>query len=818
MQRGRITADMGQRHRIQRSALLTGLVAVVAVGGISSSAAPSRVAADSPTSNGPYSLVSSSPGVTPSVSANGQFVVYVAAPATADGRTKSVWIDDRTTNISSELTVPKDGLRLGDSVNPVISSDGCVVVVTTEMSYDLFRDDDRGSRWDVYRTTLPGCGGRVNDWTLVSTRINDIGQAEARNDIDPSAAAALSSSGSVVAYVRPFESASGATSLTTQPDAIDVVDLSIQIDDRTHTTPAPGLPTEVSDSKVTYAGQRSPALSADGTYLVFSSDATSSDAVPDWVSAQGNATTVPSEVFAWSRAEADPFKAVTLVSEVRNVPADQSAVTPSISADGRFVAFSSSATNLVPTGNLAACGSGCPAQIYLADRDADNNQVYGESGDGQTSVSLLSAVPSDDHQSLVAGDGASFDPTMTSDGQTVVFATQASNLMKIQTAGGGDSGDGDVLVADVASKTLRRGFDTPTPTPGAYSHPHVSANGRLLVADTLVADRLIGDPTLTDRRVVSASIIPTVSLADSDFGTIAVGVPGQEWYLNVINAGPGSFVPASVTISNPAFTITKGSCLDNAPVAAGQYCSVMMILTPTAPGPVAATLTVAEAGFGAISVSAAVKGAGGDPALFTATSAADFGSIKVGQSSPGAAHFDIVNVGLSPAAIGSITIGGADAGDFKVSANGCHAVDIGGTCGIEVVFKPTDSGRRTATIKVSTVLGQYTSMLLSGYGFYAPKLIGNTAVTPGQNLGIGGNGFPPNTAVTLGWSDGRGRTTTIITDAHGDFLTNVFVPRSERAGTRTLIGQMFGGQPVTTDVQIRRPASSGSSNVATWND
>ena len=797
---------------------MTGCVAVVALGGVSSPALPSRVVAASPTSSGPYSLVSPSPSVTPTVSANGQFVVYVSAPPTADGRKKSVWIDDRTTNTSTELTVPKDGIRVGDSVNPVISSDGCVVAVTTEMSYDLFRDDDKGSRWDVYRTTLPGCGGKVNDWTLVSTRINHVGQAEARNDVDPSAAAALSSSGSVVAYVRPFESASGAKSLIAQPDAIDVVDLSIQIDDPTHTRQAPGLPTEVSDNKVTYAGQRSPALSADGTYVVFSSDATSRDAVPDWVVPQANATTVPSEVYVWNRAEADPFKAVSLVSQAGNVAADKSAVTPSISADGRYVAFSSSATNLVPTANLSACGSGCPAQIYVADRDADNNQIYGETGVGQTSMALLSAVPSDDNQSLVAGDGASFDPTMTSDGHTIVFATQASNLMKLQNAGGGDSGDGDVLVADVASKTLRRAFDTPTPTPGAYSHPHLSANGRLLVADTLVADRLIGDPSLTDRHVVSASIIPTVSLADSDFGTTTVGVPGQEWYLNVINAGPGSFVPASVTIDNPAFTITKGSCLDNAPVAAGQYCSVMIILTPTAPGPIAATLTVAEAGFGAISVSAAVKGAGGDPALFTATSAADFGSVIVGQNSPGAKHFDIVNVGLSPAAISSITIGGASASDFKVSANGCHAVDIGGTCGIEVVFKPTDGGRRTATIKVTTALGQYTSMLLSGYGYYAPKLIGNTAVTPGQNLGIGGSGFPANTEVTLGWSDGRGRTTTILTDAHGDFLTNIFVARSERPGTRTMIGQMFGGQPVTTDVQIRRPASAGSSDVVTWSN
>ncbi|MEZ5256715.1 MAG: hypothetical protein R2705_07445 [Ilumatobacteraceae bacterium] len=35
--------------------------------------------------------------------------------------------------------------------------DGCTLVVVTELAYDVFRDDDRGTRWDTYRTVLPEC-------------------------------------------------------------------------------------------------------------------------------------------------------------------------------------------------------------------------------------------------------------------------------------------------------------------------------------------------------------------------------------------------------------------------------------------------------------------------------------------------------------------------------------------------------------------------------------------------------------------------------------------------------------------------------------
>ena len=762
--------------------------------------------------------LSQAPSVTPSVSGNGQFVVFASAPGTEDGRTSSIWLDDRATNTLSELTKAKDGVRLGNSVNPVISVDGCVVVITTEMAYDLFRDDDKGQRWDVYRATLPACGGKVGDWAVVSTRPIAGGQAQARGDVDPTQPAAVSSSGSVVTYVRRFQSLSGSEKPALRPFAADLVDVTIPLDQPGHTTPVPGLPTEVADNGVTYGGQSAAVLSGDGNVVVFTSDATSTDAVPRWIAPVGAATTVPNQVYAWNRADPDPFTAVTLVSAGSGGAADASAVGPSVSSDGRFVAFSSSATNLGASAALAACGTVCPAQIYLADRDSDNNQILGEPG--TTTVRLVSAVagaPGAPDGAVVVGNGASFAPTLSADGKTVAFATHASNLMPVRTPGGGEAGDGDLLIASSGANGLHRVFDSPSPAPGAHAHPHLSGNGRVFVADSLAVDRLVGDPTITGRHVVAASFVPTLSLADSDLGTVTVGIPGPEWFVRVVNDGPGAFLPAAVTLDNPAdFAVTGGTCLDRAAVSAGQNCTVNLILTPSVPGPLSTTLTVAEAGFGAITLTASVKGAGGEPALFAEPRGADLGSVVVGQLSPVPARFDITNIYLGPTVVTSATIGGANPKDFAISSTGCGAdVAMGGSCPVEVTFKPTSAGRRTATVRVSTSAGQYTSMFVSGEGHYTPVLLSNDGITPGQNLGIGGTGFPAKVAVVLGWSDGRGRSMTVITDDNGSFLTNLTVVKAQRPGEATLIAQVVGGPSATKQVAIAKLAKKGTDS-ATW--
>jgi hypothetical protein len=344
------------------------------------------------------------------------------------------------------------------------------------------------------------------------------------------------------------------------------------------------------------------------------------------------------------------------------------------------------------------------------------------------------------------------------------------------------------------------------PVAGAHSSPRISANGRLLVADSLVADRLLDDPALTGRHVVSMAFSPTLSIADLDVGTVVVQVPGPEWNVNLINTGPGSFVPASVTIDNTTdFTISGGTCLDLAPIRAGQYCDVKVIMTPSVAGPVNATLTVAEEGFGAITLTSPVMGAGGEPALDAAPSGVEFGDAVVGAPAETAGVFDITNIYPAPTMINSVTVTGANPADFAVTANTCGVeITLGAGCQVEVAFTPTAAGRRSALVNVNTTLGQYTSVIVSGDGHYEPTLIVPPSVKPGDLLGLGVSGFPADSPVVIGWSDGSGQTATVVTNAKGEAIVQLRVGQGDRAGVRNLIAQVPGGAGAAATIEIER--------------
>ena len=100
----------------------------------------------------------------PSISSDGRWVVFAGLV----GDRQSVFRTDRQTNTTVEMSPVPPGVRAGNTIHPRLSADGCVIAAVTEIPFDLFRDDDRDDRWDVYRLVVPECGGQPNAWELVS--------------------------------------------------------------------------------------------------------------------------------------------------------------------------------------------------------------------------------------------------------------------------------------------------------------------------------------------------------------------------------------------------------------------------------------------------------------------------------------------------------------------------------------------------------------------------------------------------------------------------------------------------------------------------
>jgi len=149
-----------------------------------------------------------------------------------------------------------------------------------------------------------------------------------------------------------------------------------------------------------------------------------------------------------------------------NRASQSSGFPPGISGDGRFVAFSSLATNLV------AENTGGLENVYVYDREQDTMELISR---GLTGPS----------------DGASTFPKISADGRFVVFQSAATNLVT-------EPGDApvDIYLFDRADGTMRRVSVSSDGTPGNGQSitPNISEDG-LVVAFASRAVNLTSDPT-----------------------------------------------------------------------------------------------------------------------------------------------------------------------------------------------------------------------------------------------------------------------------------------------------------------------------------
>jgi WD40-like Beta Propeller Repeat len=783
---------MMARRVIGRWLLAAAGSAVIAALGITQAAAQGGL----PTSlaQAPTVAVESQAGSNPSVSGDGRFVVYSGPPRTeGDERASTVWLRDRSNGGEIELTQPLPGARIGASTFPVISGDGCYAAVLTEMPFDLFRDDDTGDRWDVYRMQLPNCGGTLNSWELISTNAFRGDDAAASDDVDPRFPPAISGAGSVIAYTHKFDSAQDELA------GVIVVDLTVPNGQPGHSVSVAGTPTTAPNSNYKYAGLREPSVSDDGQYIAFTSDANSSKALADWSSGQIPGDYASSQVYVWDRLNPDPNSAVKRASLGPDSTANGDAGSPAISADGTYVAFASTAVNLVIGASLPPCIDSCPPQIYRY------NRIDG-------TIVLVSRVPANLSTQIVGSDFGATQPAISSDGSQVAFVTRSTNLLTTRPAVGGAAADGDIMVSDVDVAEIYRASVLPdgvTPAPAANAHPKLSSTGRVVVFDTLAgaAFNPLGTPVPNSiRQVIGITQQPQLSIADIDVGTGIVGLPSSEWFVRLYNAGPGSFVPSKVSSTNRDFGITFGECVDGYAVPPGGSCALAVILTPSVEGRLSGFIKISETGFGALNVQSRITGAGGLPALSAdQASYHHFETLQVGEVSE-ANTFTVSNVSMVPAFVTNISLQGANPKDFKIVRTKCRNIDlmISAGCTVDVAFAPKAAGHRSATLVVGTDTGQYTSVLVDGDSHFTPTIqAAANDVIAGGEVGVGGSGFAPNATITLLWADGAGARTTVESDKAGNFLISMPVAGNERPGDRLLVAQTPGTGSEPASVVLR---------------
>jgi hypothetical protein len=107
---------------------------------------------------------------------------------------------------------------------------------------------------------------------------------------------------------------------------------------------------------------------------------------------------------------------------------------------------------------------------------------------------------------------------------------------------------------------------------------------------------------------------------------------------------------------------------------------------------------------------------GGAPVASVSPASLSFSATTVGQTTP-AQSVMLTNSGTAPLSVGTLTVGGANASDFSQSSQCGSSLEVGSSCGTQVVFNPTAAGSRTATLVMTdNAAGSPRSVVLTGTG------------------------------------------------------------------------------------------------------
>jgi Tol biopolymer transport system component len=410
----------------------------------------------------------------PSISADGRYVAFASrsddlSPADDDSVVNAgvggvdIFVRDLQTNtitLVSRASGASGAAADTWSVSPSISADGRHVAFHSPANNLSDEDDD--SIGNVYLRDL-----QTDTTTFVSRASGAAGVAGNSNSDDPS----VSADGRFVAF------ASFAWNLSPE-DAFrwggtDIFVRDLQNNTTTVASRAGGASGALGDG-----WSEKPSISADGRYVVFASEA-------DNLSSEDDDSVI--DIFVRD-LETNTTTLVSRASGVAGAPANRSmeapySDAPSISADGRFVAFSSTADNLSAedvdfvrvvciSGKYGYCYDLRVGDIFVRDLQTNTTTLVSR-------ASGASGAPADDGGASAFDGVLAREPAMSADGRYVAFSSAADNLSAED-----DDEVRDIYVRDLQTNTTtlvsRASGATGEPFADESTQPSISADGRFV--------------------------------------------------------------------------------------------------------------------------------------------------------------------------------------------------------------------------------------------------------------------------------------------------------------------------------------------------
>jgi len=392
------------------------------------------------------------PSDSPSISADGRYVVFESyASNLVISDTNNAWdvfVHDQRTGETRRISVSTNGEE-GEAASayPAISANG---------RYVAFESDVHSfGGGNLY------CGGLfvrcrdifVHDLETGETRLASVADNEEFAN-GASTHAAISADGRYIAFQ------SSATNLVDDNDTNNVSDIFVR-DMVLNTTRRVSV---ADDGAQPNGASLAPSISASGTVIAFHSAATNliSSAVD---------TNNEYDVFVRELSTERTY----LISVANNGSESiGSSTDPSISGDGRYVAFVSTAENLLNGDPITDTNQ--TLDIFLRDRQLGHN--------------ILVSVASDGTQ----GNDFSRAPDISLDGCCIAFASLATNLIPNDTT----TIYADIFVRDVRFNTTTRASESTEGQGGTYHNerPTISGDGRYIAFDSASTNLVPNDTNL----------------------------------------------------------------------------------------------------------------------------------------------------------------------------------------------------------------------------------------------------------------------------------------------------------------------------------
>ena len=281
-----------------------------------------------------------------------------------------------------------------------------------------------------------------------------------------------------------------------------------------------------------------------------------------------------------------------------------------------------------------------------------------------------------------------------------------------------------------------------------------------------------------------------------DFGDVALGAP-RTLQFTLSNSGGTPSGRLTINATNNLFAVDLGDCnLEG--LDPGASCTLSISFAPTTSDQIAANLSIQSLVAGETAL--ALSGRGRAPPRLTASDARDLGNANVNQEAlrEPANQFTWTVTNEGDLDSGVLAVSNSNGAEFVVSNDTCSNAVVagGGTCTLDLRFRPSDFGARAATLTLTDALtSQALSLALSGTGI--------VIAAPGQSC-VNAE-CPADTVCTGGTCCDR----ECVSSCQACSAQGVCVDQAERQPCGNGAGQCFGvdrcllpeAQPCTGDDQ-----------------